>query len=90
MGSRQSLQYNQLPIPSEPEQLPVFLNDELLKMGTLLNSLLEGSVFPPASVLPKRTVDGMVKFFVGNLGTGVTTTGLYIFYGKSWHPIKTF
>lgn len=86
--------YQSKPIPAKPEDLSVYLNDELLSLGGKLNNVIEGGVFPPQSELPKRFREGMTVFFTQPVsdkerGIEITSSGVWLYTdGKWWKMIN--
>lgn len=88
-ASNLSSSYTPGVVPTELQDLVVYLQRELQTASSLLNNLMDGVLFPPTSVLPKRAYDGMVKLFIkdtdGKLPAGINKEGIYIYYGSDWH-----
>lgn len=72
------------PVPSEQKDLPVYVNDELLRMGGTLNGILEGGALPPHSKLPKRVREGMIMNFSQDVGGGVDSSGVWLYKKDKW------
>ncbi len=49
--------------PQDPEDLPVYVSDELLHLGGIVNGVLEGGAFPPTAKMPQRWREGMMIYF---------------------------
>lgn len=91
------------PTPADPENLPVYLNDEFLYLGGRVNDILEGGAFPPQSELPKRVKEGMMVFFTQpiknpryvynpadpNAGDEyiISSSGVWLYKNKRWHKM---
>ena len=72
------------PVPAEQEDLPVYVNDELLRLGGTVNGMLEGGTLPPHSSLPKRYREGMIMNFSGAVGDGVDSSGVWLYKNAKW------
>lgn len=83
--------YTPQPTPSSAEQMPVYLNDEFLNLGGLLNNLLGGGLFTPRSEVPERIKEGVCLLFTDKVvKDGVTiipTPGLYLYFKDAWRNI---
>jgi len=88
--------YSPRPTPANMEDLNVYLNDEFLTLGGILNDVLEGGAFPPQSTLPKRVKESMMIYFtqrVKNEGFNsggstkeyiIDSPGLWLYKNKGW------
>lgn len=72
------------PTPAEQEDLPVYINDELLRVGGIVNGVLEGGALPPHSKLPKRYKEGMIMNFSKDVGDGVDSSGVWLYKNSKW------
>lgn len=85
--------YTPKPTPQNAEEIPVYLNDELLDLGGRLNNMMEGGILPPQTRLPKRVKEPMIIFFTqpvrddrGNLV--IDSPGVWLYKrGKWWKLI---
>ncbi len=76
--------YIPAPTPAEQEDLPVYINDELLRLGGVVNGVLEGGSLPPHSELPKRYKEGMIMNFSSAVGDGVDSSGVWLYKKAKW------
>lgn len=76
--------YIPLPVPGKGEDLPTYINDELLRLGGTVNNVLEGGSLPPRSELPKRYREGMVMNFSKGVGDGVNSAGIWQYKSGKW------
>lgn len=72
------------PVPADKEDLPVYVNDELLRLGGIVNGVLEGGALPPHSKLPKRFKEGMIMNFSTDVGGGVDSSGVWLYKNDKW------
>lgn len=72
------------PTPADQEDLPVYINDELLRLGGTVNGVLEGGALPPHSELPKRYKEGMIMNFSKAVGDGVDSSGVWLYKKAKW------
>lgn len=95
--------YQPRPTPPNPEDIPVYISDELLSLGGRINNVLEGGAFPPQSELPKRFREGMMIFFTNPVKNPlykkslfekssepeytITSSGVWLYKGKKWWKI---
>jgi len=92
--------YQPKPTPALAEDLPVYINDELLDLGGRLNNVMEGGAFPPQASLPKRAKEGMMIYFTqpvkdypladSKIPDGdfkdyiISSAGLWLFKNNKW------
>lgn len=76
--------YIPAPVPANKEDLPVYVNDELLRLGGTVNGVLEGGALPPHSKLPKRYKEGMIMNFSEAVGDGVDSSGVWLYKKAKW------
>lgn len=76
--------YIPTPVPDKQDDLPVYVNDELLRLGGVVNGMLEGGALPPHSELPKRYREGMIMNFSKGVGNGVDSSGVWLYKNKKW------
>ena len=80
--------YTPKPTPQQPEDMPIYINDELLDLGGRLNNILEGGAFPPQSQLPKRVKDGMMIYFTQPIkGSDISSAGVWLYKKSRWWKI---
>lgn len=81
-------QYVPKPTPSEQEDMPTYINDELLHLGGIVNGVLEGGAFPPQSELPKRVKEGMMVYFSRAIpDSDIFSAGVYLYRNDKWWKI---
>jgi hypothetical protein len=68
--------YEHRAVPQEAKDIPVYLQDEFLSLGGIVNGILEGGAFPPTSILPQRWREGMIIYF--KQAVEADPEGLYI------------
>ncbi len=67
-------------VPSDPSDIPTFINDELLKVSGHLGNSKAGEVFPVMSELPPRFKEGMTVFFTKKQSDPhINSAGVYIY-----------
>jgi hypothetical protein len=77
------MSYAPFPVPQNPDDLSLFLNDELRRIASAISQLAQTN-FPATHAEPIRPRDGDVRNADGtdwNPGSG---KGLYYFDGTSW------
>ena len=80
--------YTPKPTPQQAEDMPIYINDELLDLGGRLNNILEGGAFPPQSQIPKRVKDGMMIYFTQPIkGSDVSSAGVWLYKKGKWWKI---
>lgn len=80
--------YRSRPVPANGEDIPVYINDELLSLGGKLNNIIEGGAFPPQSELPKRVRNGMMMYFVQAIPkTDITDAGIWMYKEGKWYQL---
>lgn len=80
--------YTPKPTPQQAEDMPIYINDELLDLGGRLNNVLEGGAFPPQSQLPKRVKDGMMIYFTQPIkNSEITSAGIWLYKKGRWWKI---
>jgi hypothetical protein len=85
--------YEHKAVPMENEDIPVYLQDELLSLGGIVNGILQGGAFPPESIMPQRWREGMIIYFkqaVEPDGGGVVhidSAGLWLYREGAWWKI---
>lgn len=81
-------QYVPKPTPSESEDMPTYINDELLHLGGIVNGILEGGSLPPQSELPARVREGMIIYFSRKIpDTEIFSAGVYLYREGRWWKI---
>ncbi len=67
-------------VPADPQDIPTFINDELLKVSGHLGNSKAGEVFPVMSELPPRFKEGMTVFFTKKQpDPHINSAGVYIY-----------
>lgn len=80
--------YTPRPVPSNQEDIPSYINDELLSLGGKLNNIVEGGVFPPQTAMPKRYKEGMVMYFANTIEEkGITEPGVWLYKNNKWFKV---
>lgn len=82
------MSYRKGNVPSDPKDLPAFLNNELQELQQQLNAALDLLAMVTKHAAPSKLYDGLVVMADGtdwNPGSG---QGLYVYYGSAWHPLK--
>lgn len=79
--------YKSAPTPSESEDMPTYINDELLRLGGIVNSILEGGALPPQTKMPIRTKEGMMVYFSEALNEDIWSAGVYLYREGRWWKI---
>ena len=99
LSSTRSEVYKSRPVPSSPEELPVYLGTEFGAIGDKINTLLEGSVFTSLSEIPARNKEGMTILFKDKIKNPSYTAGgaepefiidkpgLWMYFDKVWRRI---
>lgn len=73
-------------VPSDKEQLPRFISDELLKMQIAINALAAGHL-DETHVEPDKPRDGDIRFVDGtNFNPGLGQ-GFYGYYNSTWNKL---
>lgn len=74
-------------VPSDKEQLPRFISDELLKMQIAINALAAGHL-DETHVAPDKPRDGDIRFADGtNWNPGAGGQGFYGYYNSTWNKL---
>lgn len=90
--------YKPAPTPPEADDLSVYVNDELLILGGIINGILEGGAFPPQGKLPQRWKEGSMLYFIqpledtyvgGDLDgqTIITSAGIWLYKRARWWKV---
>ncbi|QEG09202.1 putative tail tip protein [Vibrio phage Phriendly] len=90
--------YKPSPTPTEDSSMPVYINDELLSVGGVVNGILEGGAFPPQGKMPVRWREGMMMYFIEPLEDTyvagefkgqkiITSAGIWLYRRKRWWKI---
>lgn len=90
--------YRPSPTPTEESSMPVYINDELLSIGGVVNGILEGGAFPPQGKMPVRWREGMMMYFIEPLEDTyvagefkgqkiITSAGVWLYRRSRWWKI---
>lgn len=90
--------YKPSPTPTEESSMPVYINDELLTVGGIINGILEGGAFPPQGKLPVRWREGMMMYFIEPLDDVyikgqykgqkvITSAGVWLYRRERWWKV---
>jgi len=81
-----SLQYVPDPVPEDPQELPLYLTQELGRLG----GVLEGATYFKLQELnnpPPRLLEGMLVLADGTNWDPGSGQGVYTYYGGSWNKL---
>lgn len=74
-------------VPGQPERLPRFISDELIKIGTAITALSDGHL-DETHVAPAKPRDGDIRFADGtNWNPVAGGQGFYGYYAGAWHKL---
>lgn len=76
--------YQSHPVPFNLEDLPAYINDELLVLGGHVNDIKSGGALPPTSEMPQRYSNGMMVYFVEVIEPFITTPGIWLYKSDQW------
>ncbi|WNC74050.1 hypothetical protein RGQ13_08660 [Thalassotalea psychrophila] len=83
--------YEHKSVPAQDQDIPAFLSDEFLQLGSIVNGILEGGAFPPQTEMPKRYREGMMFFFSQPIEptneTTITSAGVWLYRNKKWWKV---
>lgn len=78
-----SNRYTPAPVPTQPEELSSYLQDELRRVSETINNIAAGNL-DVSHVAPDKPREGDIRYADGtdwNPGTG---SGVYVYGGSSW------
>ena len=81
-----SSRYTPLPVPTKPEDIPAYLQEELRRVSIATNNLADGHL-DKTHVEPNKPRDGDLRYADGtnwNTGTG---NGVYVYTGSAWSKL---
>jgi len=80
---RNTLSYAPAPVPQDPELLPQYLQTELLKLKSVIRSVIEGGV-EVYHTAPDRVWDGRMVLADGSDWDPGYGEGVYVYYAGDW------
>lgn len=80
------VQKNPLPIPTEPDQLALYLEQELRRMWNAVEQTALGHL-PKTYSAPDRPRDGDVRYADGTSWNPGSGEGAYIYYNSTWNKL---
>lgn len=78
--------YSPFPVPSDPEQLTTYLNEELNRLAGVLNNVAEGHL-DVAYKEPDRPRAGDLRVADGTSWNPGAGAGIYLYQGGSWSKL---
>jgi hypothetical protein len=81
-----SSRYTPLPVPTKPEDIPAYLQEELKRISIATNNAADGN-FEVNHIEPTKPREGDVRYADGtdwNPGTGA---GVYVYTGSAWSKL---
>lgn len=74
-------------VPSKPEELPRFMGNELIKIGTAISALADGHL-DVTHVAPTKPRNGDIRYADGtNWNPVAGGEGFYGYYASAWHKL---
>jgi|TARA_R100000541_G_scaffold55834_1_gene64925 hypothetical protein len=83
-----SINYSKLPVPSDPKDIPAYLQSELDRIADVISNIADGH-FDTTNVAPPKPRAGDVRYADGtNFNPGSGGEGLYIYLSSgAWSKL---
>jgi len=73
-----SIRYNKSPVPSNPEDIPAYLQAELDRLSAIIGNMADGH-FEESNVVPSKPRAGDVRYADGSNWNPGSGEGLYLY-----------
>lgn len=80
------VQQTPTPIPRKPDDLPMYLENELRRMWAAISALHQGHI-PKVHLAPGKPRDGDIRYADGTNWNPGSGEGIYAYYAGSWNKL---